>query len=299
MKTAVKLKLSLLFGLILGSVAISLLLIWLFRPEAADPHEGQVYIDDGFGMVWITPLEGVPVNTLSMADFRITDGKPYYTGQDFQVRRGVDVSEHQEEINWELAGQADLDYAYIRAGYRGYTEGGLFEDPYFKANIKGALDSGLDVGVYFFSQAISAQEAVDEADFLLELLEGYRVTLPVIYDWEKIEGGGARTDDLSSQTLTECALAFCQTVQNAGYEPGVYFNRYLGYYGYDLSQLTDYSFWVAVPGQYPDFYYAADMWQYSFEAEVPGIETPTDMNLLFIPLAAETPAPSETGEEAE
>ena len=295
MKTAVRYKLFLIFGTIALIAIVSLALIWLFRPEPIDPHAGQVYINDGFGMIWMTPLEGVEANTLGQPDFRIVNGVPYYTGEDFDVLRGVDVSEHQYDIDWNLTGRADLDYAYIRVGYRGYTEGGLFEDPYFKANIQGALDSGLDVGVYMFSQAISVEEAVQEAEFVLNLLQGYKVTLPVIYDWEKIEGGGARTDDLEPAVLTECAIAFCETIKAAGYEPGVYFNRYLGYYGYDLSKLTEYTFWVAVPGDFPDFYYASDMWQYTFEATVPGINTPADMNLMFIPRVVETPAPEEQG----
>ncbi len=295
MKTAVRYKIGLLFSLLLLIGIVSMLLIWLFRPAERDPHEGQVYINDGFNMVWITPLEGVDPSPLSLQNFRIVDGQPYYTGQDFETRRGIDVSEHQQEIDWALASQTGIDYAYIRAGYRGYTEGGLFEDPYYAANIRGAMDSGLDVGVYMFSQAISPEEARQEAEFVLELLDGKALDLPVIFDWEKIDGGGARTDNLEPEVLTECALAFCQAIQAAGYEPGIYFNRYLGYYGYDLSRLTDYCFWVAVPGEYPDFYYATDMWQYSFEAEVPGVPTPTDINLLFIPLAPETPAPVEEG----
>ena len=114
-----------------------------------------------------------------------------------------------------------------------------------------------------------------------------------MFDWEKIEGGGARTDGLDPTTLTECAVAFCETVKNAGFEPGVYFNRYLGYYGFDLSRLTDYPFWVAVPGDFPDFYYASDFWQYSFSGSVPGIPTETDMNLMFIPKVTETEEPGQ------
>ena len=86
--------------------------------------------------------------------------------------------------------------------------------------------------------------------------------------------------------------AFCETVKKAGYEPGVYFNRYIGYYGFDLSRLNSYKFWLAVPGDFPDFYYAFDIWQYSFEETIPGIETPTDMNLMFIPKVQPSPSPS-------
>lgn len=295
MKTAVRH--GLLFRLIiivllLGALtAASVVLIRRFKPKPVDPHEGMVYIDDGFGMVWMTPLEGVDVNGLTREDFRNENGAPVYAGTAFDTLRGVDVSEHQQEIDWSLAAQA-MDYAYIRVGYRGYGEkGNLVEDPYYEANMSGALNNGLPVGVYMFSQAVTVAEALEEANFVIDRLKGYKVSLPVIYDWEKIDGGGARTDELAGTvTLTDCAVAFCQTLKNAGYDAGVYFNRYIGYYGYDLSRLTGYKFWAAVPGDFPDFYYACDMWQYTFEAEVPGITTPADMNLMFLPRPAENAA---------
>ena len=282
MKTAVRSKLITLIILLAALMAVSLLLMGMFRPKQVDPHEGQVYIDDGFGMVWMTPLEGVAVNTLGEKDFDIINGVPYYNGDAYAVLRGVDVSEHQHEIDWSQAAR-NMDFAMIRLGRRGYTEGGLFEDEYFEANMRGALNNGLDVGVYMFSQAVTVQEAIEEAEFVIRRLEGYKVTMPVVFDWEKIEGADARTDGLDTGILNDCAVAFCETIRAAGYEPAVYFNRYMGYYGFDLSRLTDYTFWAAVPGTYPDFYYASDIWQYTFSADIPGIYTETDMNLMFIP----------------
>lgn len=288
MRTAQRSRLGLailLLSILAALVLACLLLIKLFRPkpEPPDPHAGQVFIDDGFGMVWMTPLEGVAVNGLAREDFHSQDGAPAYVGTAFNVLRGADVSEHQQEIDWTQAAPA-LDFAYIRLGYRGYSVGNLVEDAYFEQNMRGALNNGLPVGVYLFSQATTVAEAIEEARFVLERLEGYRISLPVMFDWEKIDEADARTAGLSSATLTDCAVAFCQTIENAGYEAGVYFNRYIGYYGFDLSRLTDYSFWVSVPGDFPDFYYAADCWQYSFTASVPGIASETDMNLMFVPI---------------
>ena len=291
MKTAVKYKLALVVILVLALALTAALLFIFLRPKEPDPHEGQVYINDGFGMVWMTPLEGVDVNPLTQSDFRIINGQPYYEGDDFETLRGIDVSEHQYEIDWSQAA-ANIDFAFIRLGYRGNTEGGIYLDPYYEANIQGAADNGLDVGVYFYSQAITVQEAIEEAEFVLENLQGRQTTLPVVYDWEKVEGGGARTDDLDPEILTDCAVAFCETIKSAGYEPCVYFNRYLGYYAYDLSRLTDYMFWLAVPGEFPDFYYASDIWQYTFTAAIPGISTETDMDMLFVPKAAEPAEPA-------
>ncbi|MGM9586949.1 MAG: glycoside hydrolase family 25 protein [Candidatus Limivicinus sp.] len=292
MKTAVKYRLILIAIAVLVLAAAVVIVALSLRPEPVDPHEGQVYIYDGFDWIWMTPLPGVEANSLTAEDFSDQSCHPTYTGSDYQVLRGVDVSEHQHEIDWAQVAASGVDYAYVRLGYRGYTEGGLFEDPYFKANVEGALANGLQVSVYFFSQAINVQEAIEEAEFVLERIRDYNITLPVVFDWEKINGEtAARTDNLDFSILNDCAVAFCDTVKNAGYEPAIYFNRHLGYYGYDLSRMTDYDFWFALPeSPFPNFYYAVDMWQYSFTEQVPGIAEPTDMNLMFIPIETEEAA---------
>ena len=270
--------------LLIGAVLIIALfgILFLIVPEKVDEHAGQVFINDGFEDVWMTPYENVPASTLTRDDFRTVDGIPTYTGTAFSTELGVDVSEHQWGIDWQAATQK-IDFAYIRLGYRGYTEGGLFLDPWYEKNITGAAAAGLDTGVYFFSQAVNVGEAIEEAEFVIDNLKGYRVNLPIIFDWEQIEDE-ARTDDVGVQTRTDCAVAFCRTITNAGYDAGVYFNRKLGYYGFDLSRLADYAIWVSVPGDFPDFYYACDFWQFSFEGTVPGIEGNADLNLRFIPV---------------
>ena len=243
MKTAIRYRVGLFVLLLLLGVVVALIVSKLFPEgvkEPADPHAGQVYIYDGFDWVWMTPYEGIPAATLTRDDFREVNGHLTYFGDKYTTLRGVDVSEHQHEVDWDRVAASGVDFAMIRVGRRGYSEGGLFEDPWYKRNIEGALNSGLRVGVYFFSQAINVQEAMEEARFVLERLKGYQVTLPVIFDWEKIEGvEDARTNDLSAATRSDCAVAFCETVKRAGYTPGLYFNRNLGYYGYDLTRLTE------------------------------------------------------------
>lgn len=256
------------------------------RNGLTDPHAGQVYVYDGFDWIWMTPLQGVPVNDIPESDISWRNNVPYYAGSSCTALRGVDVSEHQHDIDWARVKAAGIDYAVIRIGRRGYSEGGLFEDEYFKQNMDGALNAGLQVGVYFFSQAVTVAEALEEAELTLSLLEPYRgrVTMPVVYDWEKIyDDNTARTAGLSAATLTDCAVAYCERVKSAGYQPGVYFNRHTGYYGFDLTRIQDYHLWFALPeARFPNFYYATDMWQYSFEESIPGIETPTDVNLFFV-----------------
>ena len=254
--------------------------------QAADPYAGMVQVENGFGgKMWIRPDENLPVSGLAPEDF--SNGE--YMGSSYTAARGIDVSEHQMEIDWQAVGEDDVDFAIIRAGYRGYSQGGLFEDAWFRANIEGARAAGLDIGIYFFSQAISAEEAVQEAQFLLELLEDYpgAVTLPVFYDWETIGVEDARTDDVDGATLTDCAVAFCQTIEQAGYRAGVYFYRNLGYFSYELGRLSPYSFWAATLGQVPDFYYEHSFWQYSVTGSVKGIEGDVDMDMMFTPIISE------------
>ena len=293
MRTARRNKTALiLVTVILAALVAALVIGLLSKKEPEDPHKGQVYIYDGFDWIWMTPLEGVPANELTEESFSSNDGRIEYTGTDYDVLRGVDVSEHQLDIDWKQVAASGVDYAYIRVGWRGYTEGGLFEDAYFERNIQGALDAGLHVGVYMFSQAVTVQEAIEEADFVLERIWKYNVTLPVVFDWENIEAAEARSHGLTMELRTDCARAFCETVKSAGYVPCVYFNRNLGYYGYDLTRLTDYEFWFSLPESgFPNFYYACDMWQYSFTETVPGIAEPTDMNLWFIAKPKVSPSP--------
>ena len=282
-KAAVAFLIAALLIFLVAAIMVLRLIKKAAEPEP-DPHAGQVYLYDGFDWIWMTPLEGVPVNEMTAEMFRSENGRIRYIGDAYEVLRGVDVSEHQLDIDWPQVAAAGIDYAYIRLGWRGYTEGGLFEDAYFDRNMRGAVDSGLRTGVYFFSQAINVAEAIEEAEYVLERIAAYPVTLPVVFDWEKVDSAEARTAEITVQGRTDCAVAFCETIRRAGYTPCVYFNRNLGYYGYDLTRLTDYEFWFSLPeSPFPNFYYACDMWQYSFDEQVPGISGGTDMNLWFIP----------------
>ena len=258
------------------------------RAKITDPHEGQVYLYDGFDWIWMTPEEGVPVNDITEADIVWKGATPEYQGDAYTTALGVDVSYHQKEIDWQRVKAAGFEIAIVQVGRRGYTKGGLAEDESFVTNMEGALKAGMRVGVYFFSQAINVQEAIEEAEMTLELIEPYRdkLQMPVYYDWEKIYEYDTepRTAGLDTAVLSDCAVAFCETIRAAGYEPGVYFSRHTGYYGFDLQRLEGVSMWFALPeAKFPSFYYRVDAWQYSFEGTVPGISTPTDVNLFFTP----------------
>ena len=208
----------------------------------------------------------------------------YYNDPAYETAIGIDVSSHQGEIDWERVAASGVEFAMIRLGYRGYgSEGTLNLDPYFEQNLAGARAAGLKVGIYFFSQAITVEEAYEEAAFVLEHLDGEELDYPLAYDWEPISGVGARTDGLDSVTLTDCAITFCHMAELAGYTPMVYYNNPVGYGRYDLSRLTDYDVWFAQYASRPTMYYDYRIWQYTSSGTVPGIDTRVDMNIAFIP----------------
>ena len=224
-------------------------------------------------------LDGLPRSTLDAEKFRRENGITYYDGLP-AARVGIDVSSHQQTIDWERVAAAGVEFAMIRVGYRGYSEGTLQADEYFEDNFRGAQAAGLRVGVYFFSQAISEEEAVEEAQFVLQLLDGRGLEYPVMYDWEDVEAA-ARTDGMDRLRLTACADAFCRTVQDAGYRAGVYFNQVFGYQELNLLSLQDYVFWLAEYRDVPEFLYAFQMWQYTNDGRIDGIEGAVDLDLSF------------------
>jgi len=199
---------------------------------------------------------------------------------------GVDVSSYQKDVDWEKVKEAGFTFAILRVGFRGYGQSGvLCEDKYAKQNYEKATAAGLKVGVYFFSQAISPEEAVEEAEFVLQLIEGWDLQMPVVYDWECL-AEDYRTVGVDSRTLTDCTKAFCDRIRQAGYEPMVYFNPSQSRTQLILSELVDYKFWLAMYSDYMTYEYKVDMWQYTNRGSVPGIRGNADINLWF-PYGAE------------
>ena len=194
---------------------------------------------------------------------------------------GVDVSYYQGTIDWEKVKASGIEFAIIRLGYRGYgKEGKLVEDKLYWQNIQNAITAGLDVGVYFFSQAITVEEAVEEAEFVLERIKNYDITMPVVYDWEYVSDE-ARTANMDRRTLTDCYLAFCGKLEEAGYTPMPYFNPNQARNLMILTELEDYPFWLAFYTDRMTYPYRFEMWQYTDSGKVPGIEGPVDLNLYF------------------
>lgn len=224
----------------------------------------------------------VPANPYADECFLSLGGFTIYTAEGAASHVGVDVSAHQREIDWQQVKSAGIEFAMLRAGFRGYTGGSIYQDSCFEDNIRGALDAGLKVGVYFFSQAVSTAEAVEEAETLLEWIRPYDLAYPVVFDWESITTDDARTDHVSPQTVTDCVKAFCSTVEAEGYTPMVYFNRNQAYKVMDLTQLGEYEFWLANYSALPGFDYSFHMWQYSCTGSVPGIEGDVDLDVCMV-----------------
>ncbi len=218
-------------------------------------------------------------------------------------RTGIDVSAHQGDIDWEAVAADGVSFAMLRVGFRGYgAEGTLNLDDYFLQNAQAAVEAGLDIGVYFFSQATSAEEAEEEAAFVLEQLEGLTITFPVAYDWELIDAedsgeAGARTDDVDDETAAACAEAFCAAVTQAGYQAALYVNNQTGYFSYDDALLQSYFLWYAGYEQsYPDYYYAVDLWQYTESGAVNGVTGGVDLNIY--PIDTDPADSSTTGDSS-
>lgn len=197
-------------------------------------------------------------------------------------KTGIDVSKYQGDINWKLVKDAGIDYAIIRLGYRGMNEGTLELDPYFEANISAANEAGVDVGVYFFSQAVTVEEAVEEANMVLEHIKDYKITYPVIFDTEVVTTYNARANNLARDLRTDICIAFCETIEAAGYHPMVYANTRWMILGIDLERLTKYDKWYAYYGTSFTFPYKYQMLQYSDSGKVPGISGAVDLDISFV-----------------
>mgnify|MGYP001851112977 FL=1 len=211
---------------------------------------------------------------------QVIQGDVYTFGADGALNRtsrGIDVSKFQGTIDWNAVKADGITFAIIRCGYRGYGTGALVEDSTYRRNIQGAINAGLKVGVYFYSQAINEAEAVEEASMVLSLVSGYSLPLGVYYDTESVAGG--RANSISAAERTACAVAFCETIRNAGYRAGVYSYASWFYNALNFANISKYNIWIA---QYRDtlsFSYKYNIWQYTGSGRVNGISTAVDMNI--------------------
>ncbi len=252
--------------------------------EAADQE--RILLTGDLGERLLIPVrEDVEHHTYS-ADGFVKDEAGEYTyqenGETISVK-GVDVSKYQAEIDWNKVAADGVEFAIIRLGFRGMGSQGTCElDPYFKQNIEGATAAGVGVGVYFFTQATTVEEAREEARFVIDNLKEYDITWPVVFDTEEITSyKAARANNLSREVRTACAKAFLEEIAAAGYTPMLYANTRWSIFDLDMGQLGDYDFWYAYYGDDIYYPYQFSMWQYTSSGTVDGIKGNADLNISF------------------
>ena len=211
--------------------------------------------------------------------------KSYVSSSGEPSQFGIDVSSHNGQIDWQqVANDPDgVQFAYLRAGWRGYDQGIIQEDPQVRANITGATQAGLGVGLYFFSQAITVDEAREEADYVCDLADEFGLSgYPIVFDLEESNVDVERIGHLTTQERTDIALAFCQRVEDRGYEPMIYSNNHWFTQRYDLPRISHAAkLWYARYGDDPGVDYDFAMWQYDNEGAIQGIDTIVDLDIMF------------------
>ena len=257
-------------------IALSSEVFTIRKPDPTAEPTSQTRPEETTGPTLPPPEE----NPYGPVDFETDEETGEITLTSGNAVKGIDVSVWQGEIDWQQVKDSGVEFAIIRVGGRGMTEGGFYTDDNAQGYYEGATAAGLKVGAYFFSQAITVEEAVEEAEFVLDMVKDWDVQMPLVFDWEYM-GENVRTSKMDSRTLTDMAKAFCDTIAAAGYEPMIYFGRSQSMNMMKLEELVDYPFWLAMYSTVMDYPYKIDMWQYTDQGTVPGIEGNVDLNLMF------------------
>ncbi len=262
----------------------------LSKDETEEVGKAQQALDntfvfkDGYGNEREMDIDpDVQKNVYSNDNFIISNGRVSYEDDTYTSISGVDVSKFQGNIDWNAVKNDGIDFCFIRIGNRGYSEGAISLDSEFINNIEGAKNAGLDVGVYFFSQAINEQEAIEEADFVVNNVNGYDLELPIAFNTAIISKDDSRTKELSNEQLSKNAKAFCDRIDSLGYEAALYTDMASEAYIFDMSEFSDYITWYSdYNSDIPQSPYAFKYWQYSNKGKVAGISTDVDLDLLFV-----------------
>lgn len=264
----------------------------ILTADAAE-MDGKIAAADGPTMLEFVDVHGeihqmevnsnVAPNLYDNQGFLHNGNRMSYGGEDYSYRLGIDVSHYQGEIDWQKVKAAGIEFVFVRLGYRGYGQEGVLKlDTNFEKNMKGARAAGLDVGVYFFAQAVNETEAIEEAEFVLEHLMEYDLQMPIVYDPESVLHEEARTDNVTEEQFTKNTKAFCETIEKSGYDAMIYCNMTWQAFKLDLEELEEYPIWYADYEEYPQTPYHFDIWQYSNEGSVDGIQGNVDLNIQMI-----------------
>ena len=230
-------------------------------------------------------LEGASKNVFADKNYKNVKGyKFYFNKGKVASTLGIDVSAHQGYIDWKKVAKTGIKFAMIRVGVRGHKTGKVQVDQYFKYNIENAQKNGIKVGVYFFTQAITTKEALEEANIVLNCIKGYKLDMPVVYDMEYVGYKTARTKlaNLTNEQRTDIAIAFLEKVKKAGYIPMFYANKNWLEQAIQLSRLNNYFIWFARYNDVPDYAYRYHMWQYTEKGRISGVDGVVDLNVCLV-----------------
>ena len=224
------------------------------------------------------------MNQLEQAGVQVLENGEYQYVQDENVvsRKGIDVSSHQGKIKWDEVAGDGVEFAFIRAVYRGYGSAGkLMEDERFDANMQGAINNGIEVGAYVFTQAVTEEEVLEEARLAIQKVSKYTDDCTIVVDVEKTADAAGRMNALTPEERTRLVKLFCETVEEAGYKPMIYFNLEMAVLMLDLEELEEYDKWFAAYSDTLYYPYDYEIWQYSEKGEVAGISGPVDLDISF------------------
>lgn len=249
----------------------------------------KIVYQEGGGFRFDDYLNGVATHPYSTDNLMVLENGEYEYRENGETvsHKGIDVSSFQKEIDWQAVAQDGIEFAVIRLGLRGYGSGKLVVDEFFDANMQGALEAGLKVGVYFFSQAIDEEEAREEVQFVVDTLAPYNHKCVVAIDVEWIDASGVRTAFMTPSQRTDNVIAFCEGIRKEGYIPMIYGNLKSFLVMLDLSRLEHYDKWFAAYNSSMYYPYMYQIWQYSESGHVEGIEGGVDMNISFYDFSVE------------
>ena len=244
--------------------------------------ENLIYYDEK-QYVFAPVLDEVKKHDLLSENFVENDkGEMQYVENGVMTsHKGIDVSKYQGDIDWKAVKEDGVEYAFVRLGLRGYESGKLVLDEYFDKNMRGANEADVAAGVYFFTQAITVEEAKEEAAYVLENITEYDVTCPIVFDVEMIVGANGRANNLTKEERTDITIAFCEVIRQAGYTPMIYGNVKCFTKMLDLARLEDYEKWYAFYDNYMYIPYEVSCWQYTEKGTVKGIKNKVDLNISY------------------
>ncbi len=247
-------------------------------------RDGYITITDDKGKkTYYEILKDVPKNDYDLQNELINEnGTLSYKDNKREAIKGVDLSKYNGSVDFTKLKESGVSFVMLRLGSRGYGTGKITLDEKFVEYAQNAQMAGIQIGAYFYSQAVNETEAVEEANYIVGAVSGFGVKYPIAIDIEKVEGDEARTDKLTSEERTAVVKSFCDAVKGYGFKPIIYASKEMLVAGLDLEKLTDYDVWLADHNTPTDYPYRFSMWQYSKTGHIEGITGDIDLDLSFI-----------------